>query len=664
MNYEPPDDSTPVILDSGYTIPDISEPVVLCADESGGRLQAELPPPEPPSVAMEAAARLEFRGAMDSQLPPPAAPTPTLEANALVAWASNLAAGIPEPRPPMDMAGALRQNLDLADNTASGVYAGHHSTMPGYTVPQLIRSQQSNQIRISRRIREQDGPARILGITMPATEADKLRRIVASPHQHGVNIEASSKAPHAEALRTRESTRERHQHGIKRRGNSGIPHAETIKRSQSVRLAEQQGLKFTKGLVVGNHNAWPAGTRLKVLWAKADHPAPGYWRPARYIPPGLRLFMPCDGDYEPRPLRCPVILGPDYEPQPPCETDPEPPHETIVIPIREVYSVINEVIVTELDGTPIPAQGFNASIDFDSWTWSWSTRVPGSSLSQVQGSNGEQIEINVKVNDETLRLLVEKISRERTFGESWVRVSGRGHAATIASPRAPQIAYTNDTALTALQILDDAFKENGVSIGWTFDWQIQDWQVPSNVFSETGSWMDLALRVAEAGGAYVQSHDTDKILKILPRYPYKPWSWDADDPDVILPEDVVQVEGVEWSEKPPYNGVWVHGGEQGRADRILVGSSGGTYMAPTIVDALATDLAMTIQRGTALLGEGGAKASVSLKLPVLSETGLIRPGTFLQYDHEGQNRKGLVRSLSISHDYPQLWQTLEVETNG
>src|SRR5690554_5655457 len=592
MDYEAPDLSSPVVLDAGYTPPDFSEPIVLCADENGSRLRADLPPPAPPSIVLEATGRMELRGSMDSHLPAPAAPDPTLEAHALVAWPSNMAADIPEPRPPMGLDGALRQNLDLADNTASGVEAGHHSTMPGYTVPQLIRSQQANQIRISRRIREQDGPARVLGITMPATEADKLRRTVAAPHQHGIKIEATSHVPHAEALRTRESTRERHQHGIKRKGNSGIPHAETIKRRKSVRLAEQQGLKFTKGLGIGNHEAWPAGTRLEVRWTKADHPAPGYWWP-QYKPPGLRFVIPCEGDYEPRPLHCDVILGPGYEPQPPCEIDPEPPHETIVIPTREIYTVINTLTLTELDGTPVPAEDFSASIDADSWTWSWNTRIPAAALAQVRPDSSTRVELIATINGEPLRVLVENIQRERRFGQSWLRVSGRGRAAFLAAPLAPVTQYTNTSAMTAQQALNATLTTNGAPIGWTVDWQIEDWQIPAGIWSHSGTWIDAAKRIAEAGGAYVQSHDTDQTLQILPRYPTAPWNWNSATPDIALPEDVVEVEGIEWQEKPDYNAVWVHGGEQGRADRIIIGATGGTNPAPTIVDDLATDPAMT-----------------------------------------------------------------------
>jgi len=125
----------------------------------------------------------------------------------------------------------------------------------------------------------------------------------------------------------------------------------------------------------------------------------------------------------------------------------------------------------------------------------------------------------------------------------------------------------------------------------------------------------------------------------------------------------VEVEGIEWQEKPAYNAVWVHGGEQGRLDRIITGVSGGTNPAPTIVDDLATDPAMTRQRGLALLGDTGKQANINLRLPVLPETGLIRPGALIEYHEQGNTRRGLVRSLSINHSWPELWQTIGVETH-
>src|SRR5690554_5448773 len=196
------------------------------------------------------------------------------------------------------------------------------------------------------------------------------------------------------------------------------------------------------------------------------------------------------------------------------------------------------------------------------------------------------------------------VRRLRAFFSRRFRVASAG--LSIRSPR-----------------LNATLTTNGVPIGWTVDWQIEDWQILAGIWSHNGTWIDAAKRIAEAGGAYVQSHDTDQTLRILPKYPTAPWAWNTATPDIALPEDVVEVEGIEWQEKPDYNAVWVHGGEQGRADRIIIGTTGGTNPAPTIVDDLATDLAMTRQRGLALLGDTGKQAQISLRLPVLDRKSVV-----------------------------------------
>ncbi|MCK7569165.1 hypothetical protein MLD24_21265, partial [Marinobacter xestospongiae] len=72
---------------------------------------------------------------------------------------------------------------------------------------------------------------------------------------------------------------------------------------------------------------------------------------------------------------------------------------------------------------------------------------------------------------------------------------------------------------------DDALTTNGVPLGWSLDWQIEDWLVPAGLWSHSGTWISAATRIAEAGGAYVQAHDTNQVLRILPRYPTLPWHW-------------------------------------------------------------------------------------------------------------------------------------------
>lgn len=651
----------PVVLSSGYVPPDLSLPVYLCVDVSW--LDAEIAGPTLPALALQGTGFQAFIGTLSAPVPVPVLPSLTLEAVATMA--SSVSANLQIPvAPPVSLTSTLKQNLDLPDKDSASLRPRHSTNWPSTSVSLLFRQQHGQSIALPIDARQQHGTDLIASLRNRHAQMIRFERPITQRHQHGTDLIGVTSMPHAEAIRSRESTRTRHAHGIKRKGVAGLPHAETIKRQPSLRMTEQQALPAVKGLGIGHHNAWPTGTRLEVRWAQGIKPAPGYWYPGwvdTYIPPGFNIVMPCDGSYTPRPLHCEVILGTAYPPQPPCPI--EPGEDTIIIPVREAYHVINELTLTELDGTPVAAEDFSASIDADSWTWSWSTRIPASAIAQVRPDSSTRVELIVTINGEPLRVLVENIQRERKFGESWLRVSGRGRAAFLSDPLAPVIQYTNQTAVSAQQALNDTMKQNGIPIGWTLDWQIEDWQIPAGIWSHNGTWIDAAKRIAEAGGAYVQSHDTDQVLHILPRYPVAPWNWPSATPDIQMPEDIVEVEGIEWQEKPDYNAVWIHGGEQGRADRIIIGSTGGTNPAPTIIDELATDPVMTRQRGLALLGDTGKQASISLRLPVLPETGMIRPGTLVEYLEQGNTRRGLVRSLSISHSRPELWQTIGVETH-
>jgi len=625
-----------------------------------GTLNASLPVPALPDITLTAEGESSvppIMGTLQATLPAPTLADITLQAIDQTLQ-GELLADLPSAAGAVALDAEGHQNLDLPD--ADGVAAALPSRNFRSSQTALATGQQE-----MRRTRTTLGTRETM--TLPVTkgqsfrqqQADKLaasRRIQA---QHGLKIEGrNTTLGHADAVRVRQSFTTDHQHGIRVGYGIGQRYAETVKLRATRRQGEQQAEPITATLTIRANQGAKLALQVSIRQAQAIDPPPGLatW-PAPPVDPDtpdddqitLRFCREQDGTTT-------LIFGcPDKEP-------PEP-GETITIPIREIYTVINALTLTELDGTPVPAEDFSASIDADSWTWSWNTRIPADALAQVRPDSTTRVELIATINGEPLRVLVENIQRERRFGEAWLRVSGRGRAAFLAAPLAPVTQYTNTSAMTAQQALTATLTTNGVPIGWTVDWQIEDWQIPAGIWSHNGTWIDAAKRIAEAGGAYVQSHDTDQTLRILPRYPVAPWNWSSATPDIALPEDVVEVEGIEWQEKPDYNAAWVHGGEQGRADRIIIGTTGGTNPAPTIVDDLATDPAMTRQRGLALLGDTGKQAQISLRLPVLPETGMIRPGTLIEYQEQGNTRRGLVRSLSINHSWPELWQTIGVETH-
>jgi hypothetical protein len=390
---------------------------------------------------------------------------------------------------------------------------------------------------------------------------------------------------------------------------------------------------------------------LPVGWWQAVYPWPPPPGPPTYSSPvTLRFCRLADGTTR-LVFGCPPIIGPPG------------PGAGIVIPVLEYYVVINQFSLLRADDArEIECEAFQLSLDADSYTWGWSATIHANQLDDVRPDNpGEHVEVVATINGTPIRLVVERLARDRRFADARLRISGRGRAAWLSDPHSPLVTRSNAAELTAQQILAAALTENNVSIGWAIDWRIEDWLVPAGAYSHTGSYIDHGNRIAEAGGAIIQPHDTDKTLIVQSRYPAAPWNWHTLTPDIELPEDVVEVEGIEWLDRPPYNAVWV--GDGNRLDKIRRTGTAGDRHAQTIIDALATAPEATRQRGIATLGDTGRQAHISLRLPVLEESGIIRPGQLVRYIEQGNTHIGLARAVSVDVANPETWQTVRLETH-
>ena len=348
-----------------------------------------------------------------------------------------------------------------------------------------------------------------------------------------------------------------------------------------------------------------------------------------------------------------------------CERAAPPmPGGTVVVPVRRVYIVINSAVLIRVDGgVAIPTRTMAMSLDVDSWTWSFSASVPGYALPDIEPTAGVPVDVQATINGVSYRFIVESISRELTFGRNDLRIGGRGRAAVLDAPYAPIMTFMNTGARTAQQIANDILVDNGVPLGWTVEWNPDDWNVPAGVFNHQGSYISALTSVTDSIAAYLQPHNTAETLRILSRYPVAPWDWGDVTPDYELPAAVMTREGIEWSEKARYNRVYVSGQQVGVQGRVTRGGTAGDYLAPSIVDPLITQAAAARQRGLAVLSDTGRIASVSLRMPVLAETGIIPPGKFVSYVDGGTERIGITRSVSVDVGLPEIWQVIGVETH-
>ncbi len=344
-----------------------------------------------------------------------------------------------------------------------------------------------------------------------------------------------------------------------------------------------------------------------------------------------------------------------------------PPDADVVVPVQRVYIVINEFSLRRVSGNiPIPTLSMNMSMDVDSWTWSASAALPGRALDAVApNSNGDPVEVEAMVNNVPYRFLVESVSRDRSFNQSALRIGMSGKTALLDAPYAPVLNFGNTVDRTMAQLVGDVLTLNGVSFDWTYDWLTGDWIVPAGVFQHQGTFISAVTTLANAAGAYISPHALNQSLRILPRYPTAPWEWSSATPDLELPTAVTTQEGIEWINRPQYNRVFVSGVGQGVLGQVTRTGTAGDLLAPMVTDALITDVVGARMRGLPVLSDTGRIANVSLKLPVLSATGVIAPGTMVRYVDGSTVRMGLTRSVSVSvgSTAVDLRQTIAVETH-
>ena len=349
-----------------------------------------------------------------------------------------------------------------------------------------------------------------------------------------------------------------------------------------------------------------------------------------------------------------------------CNHGVQPPTATIVIPIKRAYIVINSLSLKRIDGNhELPVNSLSMSIDASSWTWDFSASMPASALHLIEpDASGTPVLLEASINGVEYRLLAERIQRDRSFGRATITVNGRGHSAVLTDPYSPIKSFNQTEARTAQQLMNEVLTINGVALGWTIDWRIDDWLVPAGAFNHRGTYMNAVTTIANAAGAFVQPDPVNQVLRIRPSVPAKPWEINLASVDIELPSDVVLKESIAWSEKPAYNAVYVSGttvdGVLGLVKRL---GTAGELLAPMITDPLITDVIAARQRGLVVLADTGRIATYNLSLPVLEATGIIEPGTLIRYI-DNQALLGVVSGVSFSGESAKRTarQTIEVKS--
>lgn len=529
------------------------------------------------------------------------------------------------------------------------------------------RMQDGQRLRVESAVRWQDAQAVRADASIAWQDTQRLRRSADVAFQDGVSVTTGVAGGFSQARRARHAVDGRFEDGVPVRAGFAGAFQNTVRHRSDAAARFQQGVRVSAALVHPMRDGRPVRSGPDPsLFQDARRPPPGVWTkpPVQpedpcYIPGSARLVFAQPWSDSGR-----LIFI--------CERHPPGPQpgETVVVPIQRIYTVINYAVLRRVDGgVLIPTYSMALTIDVDSWTWGFTARVPGTALPDLEPDiGGPPVELEATVNGVPYRAIVESIARERTFGRADLNIAGRGRSALLDAPYTAVQTFGNaGGARTAQQLALDVLTFNGASIGWDINWTPEDWLVPAGVFSHQGSYITALNAIAGAAGAYIQPHRTGKSLDFLLRYPAKPWEWDDVTPDYELPADVVQKEGIVWSDKAAYNRVFVRGVKVPYLGQVTRAGTAGDIDAPMVTDPLITTTVAGRQRGLPALADVGRQAAVSLRLPVLAETGIIPPGKFVRYVDGGVTRIGLVRSTSAAIERADekltIWQTIGVETH-
>lgn len=506
------------------------------------------------------------------------------------------------------------------------------------------------------------------GITASHKNGGRLRNAAAARHQEAQRALALVSTSYANMLRSmRPVLNTVWQEAEKRRSGYTNDWQERYRdRRPSLISSWGEAQRLLAQVADDSAEALPLSKGWHTSYQEAMVPPPGMYIPPVPPEPGERCYTP--------PLGSLVHLlfadGPgDTNLVFICERHVTPPTDTIIVPVKRVYMVINNTTLMKVVGsvkTVLPTYSMSLSLDVDSWTWGFSASLPAETLDALRpDGDGTPVELEASINGVAYRVLAEKLGRDRSFGRAAIRVTGRGKSALLSQPYAPIKTFSNSIERTAQQLMNDALTLNGVPIGWDVDWQIDDWLVPAGVWNKQGAYIDALTAIAGAAGAYLQPHPTDKVMRVLARYPLAPWDWVADMvSDFELPSSVTSTEGIEWLDKTPYNRVFVSGVSAGVIGQVTRTGTAGDVLAPMVTDALITDTIAARQRGRTVLSDTGRQALISLRLPVLAETGIIWPGKSVRYNDLGDMKLGIVRSTGVeTNGQPDVWQNIIVETH-
>jgi hypothetical protein len=333
---------------------------------------------------------------------------------------------------------------------------------------------------------------------------------------------------------------------------------------------------------------------------------------------------------------------------------------TFTIPTSTVYQMKHTITATLTDLTPLNVDGISISLDADSWAWQFSCKLLDVDQLPLLVSTGDTpIEIIITINGFEWRVLAEKTTHTKTFAKDEIGLSGHSLSALLAPPFLQPHSATQADLFTVQQLA-----ELELPSGWTLDWQMPTWNVPSGAFSYTAKTLiQVISEIAADIGAVVIPSRNSRSLKIAPRYPVLPWQFGEATPNLVIPDSALKTLTYRAVIPAQANGVYIHGGEVGGVIGWcrLTGTDGGR-LSQTVTNSLMTDAIGCRALGERVLAGQFTQPSLqSFTLPMnATDMPLANVGDLVRVNVGGSLVHGIVNSVSVTANLKEIWQTIQI----
>ena len=335
------------------------------------------------------------------------------------------------------------------------------------------------------------------------------------------------------------------------------------------------------------------------------------------------------------------------------------------IPVFDSYMILNNISAS-VNGEPLELFGANIKTDMDSYCWQGSVQIPPQDFEKFDFARQTDLPITLKINGETFVFIGENVSSNREFGRKSFTVSGRSLTAKLGKDYAKNQTGTVNQDLMARQIVDAQLRYTDFKLQ---DWTAANWRIPSHLFVLTDKTpIAMMQELAQAAGAFVESHPSELILNVKPRWKRAAWLLD-DGADMVCPPNVIVKIDEQKQVNTQYNSVLI-------APTHILSNMAHVYRdgtdkmpaAPSVSGSLYTAENVCRALGINVLSESGTHIQAQITLAPPSEKyaiGRAKLGEIWRFDEPDGAWWGVITGVELrvamAGDVAEVWQVLSVD---